>query len=173
MKFDLTLTTILVFFVPGVVFLAGLPQPILSSIDLWTVWHNPQDATQGVLLLSAVFLCGALIDSARTILIQPLVSRVEKIMYRSSLPKHYFKSINKDSIAVFDIVIQRAYEYLRLNQNLTCALLIITILKIVETFWSTSTLVALIATLFWFYISVRSQRDLNWTLGEFVAAFPA
>ncbi|HMG76875.1 MAG TPA: hypothetical protein VK582_25610 [Pyrinomonadaceae bacterium] len=172
MKFDLTLTTVLVFIVPGIVLLIGTPQVLISRVDRWSILKHPQNPTDAVLLFSAVFMCGALVDAARTVTIQPLVTLASKKILKTELPQDYFKSINKDSIGVFELIIDRAYEYSRLNQNLTLALVIVTSLRMVQGICSLPILLTLALALGWFVVCIRSQRDVNRALAGFVVAHP-
>jgi hypothetical protein len=172
MKFDLTLTTVLVFFVPGGLLLLGVPADAISSVDRWHILYRPTSIIDAGSLLSAIFFCGAVIDSVRTITVQPLVTYIAKGRC-PVLPDGYFKFLDKDSIVVFQFISDKAFEYLRLNQNITLALLLLFIFNVVyqNVVYQNVGMpyfVALALGVVWLVISVRSRIDLYSALRGFV-----
>ncbi len=169
MKFDLTLTTVLVFFVPGGLFLLGVPFDLLHAVDRWGIVEKPKSLEEAGVLLSAIFFCGAMIDSLRTITIQPVVSYCAK--WRGSvLPDGYFRAINKDSIVVYELISEKSFEYLRLNQNITLALFALCIFRVLDHGKDMMWVCALLSGIVWLAISVNSKMGLDKTLNGFVQA---
>jgi hypothetical protein len=169
MKFDLTLATVLVFLVPGGLLLFGTPIDYVRLLDRWYIVAKPTDATQAGMLLSFIFLAGAVIDSLRTVTVQVIVNWIARRL-GLSLTANFFNYINKDSLEVFTLINDRSNEYLRLNQNVTLALLIVTISQFSQHFLSWTAIIYLIFMLVWLGISVRSRRDLNIALQGFINA---
>jgi len=166
-KFDLTLTTVLVFFVPGGLLLLGVAPEVLISVDRWHIVNKPADITGAGLLLSAIFFCGAVIDSLRTITVQPLVSYYAKDRC-ASLPDGYVKYIDEESIVVLQLISDKAFEYLRLNQNITLALFLLFIVNIAYREGGLPYPLAMLLGVVWLAISVRSRIDLYNALRGFV-----
>ena len=168
MKFDLTLATVLVFLVPGGLLLLGMPTEAISAVDRWHIASKPTDVTQAGIVLAAIFFCGSVIDSLRIITVQPLVSYFAKDRC-PALPTDYFKLIDKDSIVVFELINEKAFEYLRLNQNIALALFALFVLWVGHT-PNYPCVVALFLSVVWVGISVRCRIDLYAALDGFVKA---
>ena len=119
----MTFAAILVFFVPGALVLTGIcfmfPE-IRTSIVSIVKNHE----TAGTLLITAIcFVSGVLIESLRLITIDFLVQFIiTKCGERTGLairPSNYVSKLTVDNLPVFTLLVDRTYEYYRLNANVT------------------------------------------------------
>ncbi len=123
MRFNMTFASALVFFVPGALVLAGIclmfPE-IRTSIG--SIVKNRE--TAGTLLITAIcFVSGVLIESLRLItidfLVRCIVGKWRERKCRAIRPSDYVSKLTADNLAVFTLLIDRTYEYYRLNANVT------------------------------------------------------
>lgn len=123
MRFNMTFAAVLVFFVPGALILTGICF-MLPEIRTSIVSIVKNHETAGTLLITAIcFVSGVLIESLRLITIDPLVHFiVTKLRERQCLairPSNYVSKLTVDNLAVFTLLVDRTYEYYRLNANVT------------------------------------------------------
>lgn len=170
MKFDLTLMTVLVFIVPGATFLLGIPPELTSKFDIWHIIGKPKDAIDGIALVSLFIVTGTLLDSLRVITIYPLAGRLSKLYGVKYVPANHFRFLNKDSLSVFDMITEKAFVYLRLNQNLDLSLFLVLVARISTGRAGTFEVIIAIAALVWLYISVRSHKDMAAMISGFIDA---
>ncbi|MDE0401525.1 MAG: hypothetical protein OXL96_27335 [Candidatus Poribacteria bacterium] len=123
MRFNMTFAAVLVFFVPGFLVLTGtcliFPEMRTSIVSI-----VKNHETAGTLLITAIcFVSGVLIESLRLVTIEPLVSYiVEKWKKRKGLAirsSDYVSKLTVDNLEVFTLLVDRTYEYYRLNANVT------------------------------------------------------
>ncbi len=161
MKFELSLYFILVFLVPGCI--ALLAGTVWSSqiANLTTTLMTAPSNSAGALVLALAFAGGAVVDSLRTVLIDWLAG----IFAKHKLPNDYLKKLNKRTLAGYELILQRTYEYYRFNANAflsTFALLLSLTIRSPQ--WSLVFLGALAAALL--YASVSSKSASNWALTQ-------
>jgi hypothetical protein len=155
MKFELTLYVVLVFLVPGFV---GT-----SSIGLWngsvlTLLKNTVQApTTGnaVLLLGLTFAIGALVDSLRSLFVDPLLDK----RISEKLNSQWVKKLCKDNIEIFRFLTERTQEYYRLNANTAVVSTAFTVSYVIRyPFGAVSVILISLTVLFWL-TARKSRRD--------------
>src|SRR5437899_12018809 len=113
MKFDLTLTTILVFLVPGTLVFFGIPGD-LGELQSFRTFQKVPSSTELIGTLAMSFFIGALVDSLRVVTVQPLVVRILKLFQHEPPSLDYFKHVTPARLSVFELVVEKAFEYYRL-----------------------------------------------------------
>ncbi|MBX3258044.1 MAG: hypothetical protein KF862_28185 [Chitinophagaceae bacterium] len=123
MKFELSLSTLLVFIVPGTVTLVGLLlfvpyETIKSFID--KAYSN--DKIDIILLfILAIFILGAIIEMLRPVTIGYIIEECVK-----DKMEDYLTKITKDNLDIFNMLTDQTQVYYKLNANflLSTALLL-------------------------------------------------
>ncbi len=191
MKFDVIVTTILVFFVPGAIVLFGAPISFGEAVDALrsgAVWHA---TTTTVGAFFTIFVLGAFIDSLRAHFVQPFIKMwAENGKGAVGVPSGYLKDVVKDAKGeAYEAVCHRAFQYYRLNANILTALLLVCGLFLLGTAATAlqvpafsvpdksadfnNSALAVAGLVAWIPISIRSLRQSNSALSETVNATAA
>jgi len=164
MNFELSLTIVLVFLVPGsVVLLALVLASPYASILVTSILNQPSTPSV-ILLLAACFLLGAILDSLRTALLDRGITWLV-----GPPPSGLLRHVTAENLPVFTMLLERTQGYYRLNSNLLLGLLILfgIELLIIGFNWVTLILIVLIAAIA--VRSVRARRETFSAMRQFVA----
>lgn len=163
MNFELTLYVVLVFLVPGAIALGVIALWYPPAANLLSQLVTGPTAGSGLLVLSASFGLGALVDAVRTVLLSPLAESLAE----PKTPERYLAKLNKDTVAVFAFLMERTLEYYRLNANCTVALAVLTLSYVLtggRNYTATVALACLLALLF--VGSVQAKGVSNWAMSQ-------
>ena len=185
MKFDLSVATVLVFFVPGAIFLFGAPVSLGDAVDALrqpSIWGTTS-STLGT--FSAVFVLGAFMDSIRTQFVQPLIKWwAEGGDKGVKLKENHLRSLGPAQLELYEMVARRSHEYYRLNANILTALLAVCLLFFVAVTSSITgfthifaftngtnaehIVVPLVGLAAWTPIAITSKRYSNLAVQDFI-----
>jgi hypothetical protein len=168
MKFDLTLAVVLAFLVPGALLLWTLAPSVTANVV--PVLDKSTTTTALAALLCETFVVGVIIDSLRTVSVQPLVTRLARLFDKKGLPSTYISHITPERLPVFEMLVSRSYEYYRLNCNLTVSLIASIAASALTSASRTRLLLLFAALVFALLVSVRSRIDSDAALRQFVAS---
>lgn len=123
MRFNMTFAAALVFFVPGAILLTGMCL-MFPEIGTYIVQFVKNHQTAGILLITVLcFVSGVLIESLKLITIDILVHcLIAKHLKKKGLSEASSDAISKltaYNLPVYTLLVDRTYEYYRLNANLT------------------------------------------------------
>lgn len=170
MKFDVTLAVVLAFLVPGGILIWFLPPAMTETIGVISVVDGSASALQLAVLLCEAFVAGVIIDSLRTVSLQPVIKIIARKIDKEGLPGDYVSHITATRLPVFEMLIGRSYEYYRLNCNLSVALLAATVLNALTSPFGMRGLVLIVSFALAFVISLRSKLDNDAAIRQFVAS---
>jgi hypothetical protein len=180
MKFELTLYAVLVFLVPGSV-TVGTLRFWSHAVDMLVAnLLTSPTAVAAAVVVAGAFGVGAIIDSLRTLAVDPLVNALVKMLeekekkrknvaseVNKDQARNYLAKLNKDNLPVFEFVLQRTFEYYRFNANTTLALVLLS----VSCFWvnviSLVCVASLIGALLFLWVAVRQRRVSLWAMEQF------
>ena len=168
MKFDLTLTTILVFLVPGTLVFFGMPADLGRELQSLRTFQKLPTATEMIGAFAISFFIGALVDSLRVISVQPIVVRILKLLKHQSPSWAYFKHVTPVRLSVFEVVVEKSFEYYRLNANLCLAFLLTALMHVIAWKLDLRFLFFLGGFAIWLVIAVLSKRDTDKILTAFI-----
>lgn len=168
MKFDVTLAIVLVFLAPGMIVLSASPMHMTEPLDALRSLEKIPSASELLVLLSVAFLVGVALDSLRIVTIQPVIKAIAKRLDKAGLPQDYISHITAERLPVFEMLVQRSYEYYRLNCNIALGLLVVTVLHFTVCSYGSRFVIVLFADFLWLAISVRSKRDSDRAVRNFV-----
>lgn len=178
MRFDVRAATILGFFIPGTIVLAGLcfVYPEMSQLILGIV--KAPTTTGSVLIFGICFVLGALIDALAKITVELLVIRIarqhrEKKGKSRAFTLDYVSKVNSENLSVFSMLVDQTQAYCDLNINTTLSFCVIVVShslmwKFNVVFWG-----ALVAVLLGILISVRSRNHTVEAINGFVSSADA
>ena len=127
MRFDLTLQTILAFFVPGVIVITGV-WLVFPGIRTFISPLVEEPKTAGIfLILGICFVPGILVDSLRIITIDKLIKVISQKIKMFKMPEfpHYIPKITSENLPVFKMLTNATQTYYRMNANVALAFLCI------------------------------------------------
>jgi len=159
---ELTLYVILAFLVPGVIagcslaLFGGEPRKLLLEL-----LRNPS-AGRGVLFVAASLAFGVILDSLRTVVVDPLARTFGK----RALPSDYLSKITKDNLPVFQLFLDRTLEYYRLNANLTFAVAAAAMAYFLKGGGYLVSLGLWLMVLLLFWRSVVARDEMAWTMEQ-------
>ena|SRR5438046_1880433 len=119
-----------------------------------------------VVVVAGAFGLGAMVDSLRTLAVDPLVDALVKKLENKGKPNsvskgeppNFLKKLNKDNLPVFEFVLQRTFEYYRFNANLTLSLVLLTVSYVVAGRFGISFIASLIAALLFLWVAVQQRK---------------
>jgi transcriptional regulatory protein LevR len=167
MKFDVTLTTVLVFLVPGIVALLSIAVIACELNQHELFGYLKILSTERILLLAiGSFICGTFVDSIRYFSVDSLFSLLGlHPLKNDSANKSYVEKITtEDKLTIFSYLNERTTEYYRLNSNLMLATLLCFIAQCSQHWpctyrWYTALLV--IALGFATYLNHRDKNNIT------------
>lgn len=169
MKFELNLSIVLVFLVPGIIFSGNILFNFISLEELKDIveYFSDKKFDFALILISFFFASGAIIDSVKYVVVAPFF---EKAAARKiELPKDYLSKIEKENLEIFKVLIERTQVYYRLNTNCLLALVIFDIStlvglcnnKCIYLFFS------LVLTFIFIIASYNSRIAVNYAMNQF------
>jgi len=188
MKFEIALTTVLAFILPGAIIVIGMALIAPHSREFVVPAIEYVGGSKSLVFASMCLGAGAIIDALRLISTDPLTrfiadrsarsgkkkvrrSDCNRVQQSTSFSKSvdYRSRITEENLPVFTMLIERTYEYYRFNANSSAALLA---LVMVRAFNETATDRCLWVLIFFFVIamwtSVRAWRYTRQAVESFV-----
>jgi len=163
MKFELTLYTVLVFLVPGSLSVGVLRFWSHAVDELAAGLLSSPTAVNAALVTAAAFGLGAMVDSLRTLAIDPLVSWLGK----TGTPPNYLAKLTSVNLPVFEFVLRRTHEYYRFNANTAFALLLLSVSCFRTVGLSLPSFASAAAFLLFLWGAVRQQKASFWAMERF------
>ena len=134
MRFDLTLQTILAFFVPGVIVITGVCL-VFTGIRTFISPLVEEPKTAGIFLIFGIcFVIGILVDSLRTITIEKIVTAINRKigMFKVDELPDYIPKITRENLPVFKMLTDATQTYYRMNANAALAFLCIFLCRLIS-----------------------------------------
>ncbi|MDE0553980.1 MAG: hypothetical protein OXI24_07190 [Candidatus Poribacteria bacterium] len=135
MPFNAKLTTILVFFVPGIIVVTGIVLIFPEIRDSITPSFKEPKTSEILLFAVICSVVGTLIESLRPITVELIVKNVRAKSKEKTLPSGssgYISKLNADNLPVFTLLVEKTYEYYRLNANVALSFLCISLCYIIN-----------------------------------------
>lgn len=169
MKLDLTFYVVLVFFVPGVALVGALALGSSEfSLELLHFYHDPQPLL-GMVLLACIFGLGAIVDSARSLIVDPALSVSDTVAELDEEDNtSYVRMVTSENLEVLSYLLERSFEYYRFNANSALSFSIILVTCLVRRGSDSVFAAAFILTAMFWLAAKKSRRDSAWILNEFV-----
>ena len=189
MSFQITVTILLAFFVPGVISLGGV-RALSPTLNAFVNTFMAAPSTQGgMTLLAASFVLGVLVDTLRVGLMDrwiekrlaPSLDRWERREDKTKFPAaelssapSYLRSLTSSNLPVFLTLIEKTHDYYRLAANTFVSLAVVSTVQATSYGLSsplaTTKLVGLVMLAAGVLLAaVRNHQSSKWAMREFAA----